>query len=441
MDIKREKIIDTYVFLRDNLYFCQPDFNIDGVEFNSTLMMSLLTGITGKNALVYGEYGMGKTTACENIISILYGLPLEVVLSASIKGHPEQTEEKMIARPDLGKLNQGIEENKWQHSIFVGPKLIDEFNRLPSGKQNILLDGIDRGYWKYLNEFISYDTDYPMYATCNWKDSGNSDLIPPVLDRFDVAIESKYMGIVNSRKLRTRGMKNPLKNKKMAAKFFELFNKSSGDVLGAINDSEVLCEEFRDHMESKTGLKMLRTNEIDTIRDEIDELAVSEEANLFLDLFLSEVTTCPLYGCKRSGESCPKGCHYSSYACGKVKNGLSIRAENSIVLYAKALAWLLGQDEAGLEHIKAVTPYVIWHRINFNKTYAKDFANDERSEPLKLYITKQMVGAIVKNFTNLKKDQKNVIFLYTRKKDRKKADEACMKMDHPVFKQYMVNLV
>lgn len=441
MDIKREKIIDTYVFLRDKLYFCQPDFNIDGVEFNSTLLMSLLTGLSGKNALVYGEYGMGKTTACENIISILYGLPLEVVLSASIKGHPEQTEEKMIARPDLGKLNQGIEENKWQHSIFVGPKLIDEFNRLPSGKQNVLLDGIDRGYWKYLNEFISYENDYPMYATCNWKDAGNCDLIPPVLDRFDVAVESKYMGIVNSRKLRSSTMKNPLYNKQLAAEFFKLYNDHAGDVLEAIRQSETLCEKFRDQIESETGLKMLRKNELNTIREEIDTLALSEEANLFLDLFLSEVTTCPLYGCKRNGEACPKGCHYSSYACGKVQNGLSIRAENSIVLYAKALAWLLGQEEAGLEHVKAVTPYVIWHRLNFNKAYVNDFVNDERTEPLKLYVTRHLVGDIIKNFTNLKKEQKNVIFLYTRKKDRKQADEACRKMDHPVFKQYMVNLI
>jgi len=67
---------------------------------------------------------------------------------------------------------------------------------MPESNQAVVLNGVDRGEWNYLNDFISTGPQ-PFFATCNYADRGNNGLIPPILDRFDVAVESRFPGVAN----------------------------------------------------------------------------------------------------------------------------------------------------------------------------------------------------------------------------------------------------
>ncbi|NIS68916.1 MAG: hypothetical protein GTO12_08165, partial [Proteobacteria bacterium] len=109
------KVRAIYQFIDENLYFNRPDIEIDGERFNTSLLFGLLTALIRGKELIIGEPGVGKTTSAEFVGSLVYRIPVGVIWGSEVSGHPEQTEEKIIGRPDLGKLNRGVEEVVWTH--------------------------------------------------------------------------------------------------------------------------------------------------------------------------------------------------------------------------------------------------------------------------------------------------------------------------------------
>ena len=103
----RGKLRDMYTFISERLYFNRPDLSVQGESANATLLLSLLTALIGGKALIIGEPGLGKTTAAEYICSLLYCLPLEVIWSGEVSGHPEQTEEKNRRAAEPGEAQPG----------------------------------------------------------------------------------------------------------------------------------------------------------------------------------------------------------------------------------------------------------------------------------------------------------------------------------------------
>src|SRR5262245_40889193 len=157
MTAHRSKVRDIYQFIGEHLYFGRPDLEVQGEAMNATLLLSLLTALLGGKALIIGEPGLGKTTAAEYVCALIYGLPLGVIWSSVVAGHPEQTEEKIIGRPNLGKLNQGEEVVVWSYFARLPVKIVDEINRLPETKQSLILDGVERGKWEYLSQGLIND--------------------------------------------------------------------------------------------------------------------------------------------------------------------------------------------------------------------------------------------------------------------------------------------
>ena len=105
----RETVLEIYKFIQENLYLNRPDMEVKGVQFNSALLMSLLTGLSQGKELIIGEPGLGKTTSAEYVCALLYRFPLGTIWGSEVSGHPEQTDEKIIGRQYLGRLKQGDE--------------------------------------------------------------------------------------------------------------------------------------------------------------------------------------------------------------------------------------------------------------------------------------------------------------------------------------------
>ena len=179
----QDKVRGLYDRIGSEFYLSRDDFEANGERFNSVLLMGTLTELNKGNMLLFGEYGGGKTTSAEYLQSVFNGLPLDLVKRVAIRGNPQLTEEKMVGRPHYGKMHQGQEDVVWQHFVLVGPKIFDEFNRIPESNQAVVLNGVDRGEWNYLNDFVSTGPQ-PFFAICNYADKGNNGLIPPILDQY-----------------------------------------------------------------------------------------------------------------------------------------------------------------------------------------------------------------------------------------------------------------
>jgi MoxR-like ATPase len=387
-----------YTYISDNLYLNRPDIAVKGEPFNSTLLLSLLTALNRGKVLIIGEPGLGKTTSAEYVGSLLYRYPLGIIWGSEVSGHPEQTEEKIIGRPDLGELNKGREKVVWSNFAQLPVKIVDEINRLPETKQSMILNGVDRGNWEYLNEILIND-EYSLFATANYQDRGTNTIIAPLIDRFDVLIESRHPG---SNIAYTIGKKeahanHPLRHPRYEKELHHILRgeKSYEEKMA---QAEGVCDLFGAYMKEQLGLDGLNKGERSAINEEMASLELDTDANAFSRLMLAELSFCHKYGQKRSVEICEDGCHYSGYLCNHIKNCASNRLPMSIRNYAQALAWFMEDEEVDLEHVRLIIPYVLAHRIQWKDSYLSKKEGEARNDPFQIYLAKEAAGEVFQRY-------------------------------------------
>jgi MoxR-like ATPase len=426
---QRGKVRDIYTFISDNLYFARPDLDVQGEAVNTTLLLSLLTSLCGGKALIIGEPGLGKTTAAEYVCALVYGFPLGVIWSSVVAGHPEQTEEKIIGRPDLGKLNQGEEAVVWSFFARLPVKIVDEINRLPETKQSLILDGVERGKWEYLNQGLIND-EFCLFATANYQDQGTNTLIPPLLDRFDILVESKHPGaniasLIGQQRTRDSLLRHAASE---AAFFTALRGTSNGQQLASL---EAAHRQFAKVLQQQCGLHVLSRADRQAVRQAMAALEVDPAASAFLRMMLAELSFCCKYGQKRSSEVCDDGCHYTGYLCYEVRNCASNRLPGSLYRYAQALAWWLGAPRVEVEHMRTVLPYILAHRTQWRESYLLARERERRREPILLHAARQATMVVFRRFDEQRHDILAALHSAARLMDGE--DFPLPQGDHPLY--------
>ncbi len=387
-----------YDFIQSHLYFNRPDLLVGAEPFNSALLFSLLTSLIGGKALIIGEPGLGKTTATEYVGSLLYQLPVGIIWASEVSGHPEQTEEKIIGRPDLGKLNQGQEEVVWSHFVQLPVKIVDEINRLPETKQSMILDGVDRGNWEYLNEMFLND-EYCLFATANYQDQGTNTIIAPLLDRFDVMVESRYPGpsyafLISQRQEKEELLRHPQLERELQEVLAKrLTPEEKGSRLAAVS------EMYGTHLKESLQLPTLSSSNRQEVRRQISAIGLDQDANAYTRMLLAELAFCDRHGQKRSSEVCEEGCHYTGYLCHRLRNCASNRLPVSLSNYAKALAWFTDVSEVGIEQIRAVGPYCLAHRAHWTDAHLSLMQKDRRSDPLQIHLGREAISEVYQRYS------------------------------------------
>jgi MoxR-like ATPase len=393
----QKQVIEIYQFINDHLYFNRPDIEIKGERYNSTILFSLLTALKKGKELIIGEPGLGKTTSAEFISSLIYQFPLGVIWGSEVSGHPEQTEEKIIGRPDLGKLNRGEEDVVWTNFSQIAVKIVDEINRLPETKQSMILDGVDRGNWEYLNKMIIND-EYCLFATANYQDGGTNTIIAPLVDRFDVMVESRYPGANLSFLIgKTKRKDHILRHPKYEKNLHRIF-KSKMAYEKKILEVEEVCNAFGEYVEEVCGVKPLQRQHRDQIRADMENIDLDLDANAFTRMLLAEFSFCDRYGQKRIVENCEEGCHYTGYLCREIKNCASNRLPTSIKQYAQGLAWLLVDSEIDIEHVKSVIPYTLAHRVQWKDEVLSQRERTKRDDPFPIFLAKEAVKTVSQRY-------------------------------------------
>ncbi|NWF92033.1 MAG: hypothetical protein HXY46_03890 [Syntrophaceae bacterium] len=393
----QKQVMEIYQFISDHLYFNRPDLEVKGERFNSAILFSLLTGLQEGKELIIGEPGLGKTTSAEFVCSLVYQFPLGVIWGSEVSGHPEQTEEKIIGRPDLGKLNRGEEDVVWTNFSQIPVKIVDEINRLPETKQSMILDGVDRGNWEYLNEMI-INEEYCLFATSNYQDGGTSTIIAPLMDRFDLMVESRYPGANLSFLIgKGRGKDRILRHPKYERDLHRIL-KSKIPYLKKISKMEEVCNAFGAYVQETLGVKPLQRAERGRIRAEMASLDMDLDASAFTRMLLAECSFCERYGQKRVVERCEEGCHYTGYLCHDIKNCASNRLPVSIKQYAQGLAWLLEDSEIDIEHVQSVLPYTLSHRIQWREEILSQKERAKRDDPFPIFLSKEAVRAVAQRY-------------------------------------------
>ncbi|MCJ7593307.1 MAG: AAA family ATPase [Desulfobacterales bacterium] len=426
----REAVWEIYDYIGQNLYLNRPDLEVKGKGFNSALLMSLLTGLCGGKALIIGEPGLGKTTSAEYVCSLLYGFPLGTIWGSEVAGHPEQTEEKIIGRPDLGRLNQGEEVVVWSHFALLPIKIVDEINRLPETKQSMILDGVDRGNWEYLNDAI-INREYCLFATANYQDRGTHTIIAPLIDRFDVMVESKHPGANLAYLIGSKGSNgHALRHEELEAEFQRILGERR-PYQERMERIEALCGKFRESLARGHGIRILSHEERQEVRLLKEQIPFDLDFNAFLRFVLSELSFCHRFGQKRSMEGCEEGCHFTGYLCNTLQNCISNRFPVSVRKFSQALAWLLGDQEVGLEHLRAVLPFALAHRIRWKEEIVAQRENEPRRDPLEIYMAKQGVEEMHRRYMEQGPQVKNALAVACRIIEGEPLEPVAG--DHPIY--------
>jgi len=426
----QKQVMEVYQFINDHLYFNRPDIEIKGERYNSAILFSLLTALNKGKELIIGEPGLGKTTSAEFVCSLIYQFPLGVIWGSEVSGHPEQTEEKIIGRPDLGKLNRGEEDVVWTNFSQIPVKIVDEINRLPETKQSMILDGVDRGNWEYLNEMIIND-EYCLFATANYQDGGTNTIIAPLVDRFDTMVESRYPGAHLSFLIgKTKRKDHILRHPKYEKDLYRVL-KSKIAHEKKIPKLEEICNAFGEYVEEVLGIKPLQRQDRDQIRTEMESLEMDLDASAFTRMLLAEFSFCERYGQKRVVENCEEGCHYTGYLCHDIKNCASNRLPTSIKQYARGLAWLMGDGEIDMEHVKSVLPYTLAHRVQWKDEVLSQKERAKRDDPFPIFLAKEAVKTISQRFREQSEHLKDALAVGSKIFQGESLE--VLEGDHPVY--------
>lgn len=426
----QKQVMEIYQFINDHLYFNRPDMEVKGELFNSAILLSLLTGLMKGKELIIGEPGLGKTTSAEFVCSLIYQFPLGVIWGSEVSGHPEQTEEKIVGRPDLGKLNRGEEDVVWTNFSQIPVKIVDEINRLPETKQSMILDGVDRGNWEYLNEMI-INEEYCLFATANYQDGGTNTIIAPLIDRFDVMVESRYPGANLSFLIgKIKGKDRILRHPKYEKDFFRIL-KSKISYEKKISKIDEICNTFGEYVNETLKVKPLRREDREQIRVEVEKLDLDLDASAFTRMLLSELSFCERYGQKRTVETCEEGCHYTGYLCHQIKNCASNRLPTSIKLYAQGLAWLLEDSSIDIEHIKTIAPYTISHRVQWKDEIISQRERAKRDDPFPIFLAKEAVRLVFQRYREQSEHIKDALAIGSRIFQGESMEP--LEGDHPLY--------
>ncbi len=393
----RRKVLHIYAYLRDHLYLNRPDMTVNGEAFNSALLMSLLVGLCRGKALIIGEPGLGKTTSVEYIGALLHRIPLGTIWRGEVSGHPEQTEEKIIGRPDLGKLNMGEEAVVWSYFTLLPVKIVDEINRLPETKQSMILNGVDRGHWEYLNDAV-INREYCLFATANYQDRGTNTIISPLMDRFDVMVESRHPGANLAALVDANGdHETALRHAELEQAFHQVLRQRI-PYEARMEELDALSDRFGHHLSQEAGIPSLAHAERCEVRHQQHAIPFDVDFNAFLRVVIAELSFCRHYGQKRSGEMCAEGCHFTGYLCRSIKNCLSNRFSRSTRGLCRSLAWLLGDQAVGLPHLEAVLPFTLAHRIVWKDPVVAESEKAFRNDPLEIHMARKAVREMLRRY-------------------------------------------
>ena len=182
----------------EEFYGDNPFSDILGQEATKKQLKSAL--LMGRNVIIVGPPGVGKTTMAKNIAKLVPG---ETPVFVRVQGSPDLTVEDLMGDIDPVKaLKYGPSslEAFTPGKIFKADKgvlFFDEVNRCPEKLQNALLQALE----ERTVTLGGYDIDFPakfvFIGTMNPEDSNTEKLSDVFLDRFDMV----YMGYPDTHEL------------------------------------------------------------------------------------------------------------------------------------------------------------------------------------------------------------------------------------------------
>jgi MoxR-like ATPase len=322
-----------------------------GQSYSSFVLIPLLTFAVRRRCLLVGGPGRGKT-ASAILMGVLAGYPLREVRRSMQHGHPQLTIADLLGTPlpaDLIKAERTADiDIAWRSWLSMRVKIIDEYNRIPTRTQSALLTLMSDGYAEVFDQ-IYEAADSAWYLTANDDAGGGTyQVIEALRDRIDVvvhalAFNSRFLGELVTR------VEHRLRPEEL------------------VPPEIVFSAEEHDRMSAE----ILRVRLTDPVRRRLEfftsQFELLETAGEQFEYRTKD--TAKLAGVEpRLLASAETGRDRVADLGSQTTGGLSVRALQSVLAYAKALAYFRDRDEVGLDDLRAVLPFVLHDKLNPDDT-------------------------------------------------------------------------
>lgn len=319
-------------------------------SYSSYVLLPLLNLATRRRCLLVGGPGRGKT-AIAILMGVLSGYTLRDIKRGIQHGQPQMTIADLLGNPLPSTLvaATSMDEVKiaWRRWLSMRIKIIDEYNRIPTRTQSALLTVMADNYAEIYDQIYECP-DAAWYLTANDDAGGGTyQVIEALRDRIDVVVKALHF---NSRFL--------------------------GDLLERI-EAGVRPEEV-----VPEGI-IFTDAELERIEQEIRSVPLAPELRRRLEFFAShfeffepaahQVEYMTKDTLKLSGldfhemGDADAGKDALADLGSQTRNGLSVRALMTALVFVKAMAYFRGAPEVTFEDMRQILPFVLHDKLSQNR--------------------------------------------------------------------------
>lgn len=334
-------------------------------SFSSNVLLPLLAFAVGGRCLLIGGPGRGKTTVAV-LMGVLAGADATDVRRNVQQGQPQLTVSDLVGIPlprDLVEAERLSDIRiAWREWLTRSVKIVDEYNRIPTKTQSALLTMVAEGYVESYDQMHQTNPDAGVeswYFTANDDAGGGTfPVIQALRDRMDVTVQAAGF---NSRFLdelitRVEAGEKPEEHVPTELLFTDAERRQMRASIRAVPVPEAVrwrLEFFLAQFEFvQQGGRRFEYRTKDVVLTSGGDVAQVIEANSGADLHADLGS--------------------------QTLNGLSVRSLQTLILFAKAVAWFRGAEEVELSDVASMLPFVLRGKLLANATHPRFDVGAER---------------------------------------------------------------
>lgn len=317
-----------------------------GQSYSSFVLLPLLTFAVRRKCLLVGGPGRGKTSSAI-LMGILAGYSIKEVRRAIQKGQPQMTVSDLLGNPipsDLVTAKSMDQVNiAWRKWLSMRVKIIDEYNRIPTRTQSALLTVMADNYAEVLDQTIECP-ESAWYLTANDDAGGGTyQVIEALKDRIDIVVKalhfnSRFIGELLDR------IEQGIKPEEMVPAQV-IFTPDEWDEM----HKQILAVKLPD--------PLLRRLEFFASQFEFCEAAASQLEYQTKDTIKLSGLDFTQFTATETGKDKLKDLG------SQTRNGLSVRAVMTVLIFVKAITFFRGSREVSIEDVRQIIPFVLHDKL------------------------------------------------------------------------------
>jgi MoxR-like ATPase len=328
----------------------EPRLELGSSEaYASFILLPILNLMTSRRMVFVGGAGRGKTTMA-TLMAMLVGYDLKEIRRAVQHGHPQLGTADILGSPLPSELVRATDARDihvaWRAWIGMRVKIVDEYNRIPTKTQSALLSLMSEGYAEMFEQIVECGRS-AWYLTANDELGGGTfQVIDALKDRIDLVVRSTpfHAELLETLAERVESGRTPEELVPLDIVF-------SAEELEAI-DREVRAVPLADGVLGALGFFL---GQLEFCRRASDRFEYMSKDTLHL-------------AGRRVGHVCNEDCPLDKQEnlCAQTESGVSARAYQSLLHFAKALAYFRGNERVTTDDVRALLPWVLVDRLRPN---------------------------------------------------------------------------